>query len=393
MKNLEQVKTCHPILPARSRAAASSHRDSVVFRHLSFIVSLLLASCNLTHGPSFDPRGKTGGKGDDPAFSASAATDAIAPEWLQAPTKEYTLGPGDKMSIEVLGEPGTLTETFVTPDGKIYYNLVPGLDARGKTTKQVQQELEAALTSLYRRPHVSVTLTEVNSQRVWVLGRLYAPGVYPLKRPMRVLDAISLAGGLFAARMTGTTEELADLKHSYLKRGGKLMPVDFQKLIRDGDLSHNIYLEPNDYIYLPSSLSSEVYVFGAVVEPRPVGFMNEMNIMSAIAHVAGPLPGADMERVTIVRGSLVAPQYAVVNVHDIAAGKATNFRLQPGDIVFVPKPGRLSVEHYVKTATETFTQVVGVREGSNAFGHGGTVNVGITPQGKVTTIVPESGAQ
>ena len=164
--------------------------------------------------------------------------------------------------------------------------------------------------------------------------------------------------------------------------------LTFQKLIRDGDLSHNIYLEPNDYIYLPSSLSSEIYVFGAVTEPRPVGFMNEMNIMAAIGHVAGATPDADLEHVTIVRGSLTEPKYAVVNVRAIAAGKATNFRLQPGDIVYVPKPGQFSLQHYVKIATDTFVQVVGASEGGNAVGRGSSVNIGITPDGKVTPTVP-----
>lgn len=365
---------------------------------LVWIASLLMATaftgCRLIHGPAFDPRTETTPPAaDDAAFTAAPATGTIRPEWLQPPVKTYTLGPGDKLDIEVLGEEGTRAATFVTPDGKIYYSLLPGITAQGRTLGELQKDLEAGLTTLYRRPRVSVSLTEANSQRIWVLGRLYAPGIYPLKRPMRILDAISLAGGLFAARMTGTTEELADLRHSFIKRKGQHLPVNFEKLIRDGDLSHNIYLEPDDYIYLPSSLSSEVYVFGAVTEPRPVGFMNEMNIMSAIAHVAGALPDADLEHVTIVRGSLVEPKYAVVNVRDIAAGKATNFRLQPGDIVYVPKPGMISLEHYAKVATETFVQVVGANEGANAVGTGINANIGITPDGKVTPVVPAGGAQ
>lgn len=357
---------------------------------------LVLSSCSLLHGPRFDPRAKA--KDTDKIKAESSANeftaigrDPIQPEWLRPPTREYTLGPGDRLDIEIMGEQDTHSSTVVTPDGKIYYSLVPGLDVQGRTLKQVQADLESKLTGLYRHPQVTLTLTEVNSERIWVLGRLYNPGIFPLKRPLRVLDAISLAGGLFASRFTGTTEELADLRHSFLKRHGKLMPVDFQKLIRDGDLQQNVYLEPDDYIYLPSSLSSEVYVFGAVTEPRPVGFMNEMNIMAAIGHAAGATPDADLEHVTIVRGSLTEPKYAVVNVRAIAAGKATNFRLESGDIVYVPRPGQLSPEHYVKIATETFVQVVGATEGANAVGHRSDVTLGITPNGTVTpTITPSN---
>lgn len=351
---------------------------------------LLTNSCSLfhRHGPAFDPRTEVTPTLKDDEFNTVIGHESIKPEWLQPPTRNYTLGPGDKLDIEILGEPDTRTATVITPDGKLYYSLVPGLDVKGRTLGEVQKNLEEKLTGLYRHPQVTLTLTEVNSQRIWVLGRLYNPGIFPLNRPMRVLDAVSLAGGLYASRFTGTTEELADLRHSFLKRHGKLMPVDFQKLIRDGDLSHNVYLEPDDYIYLPSSLSNEVYVFGAVVEPRPVGFMNEMNIMAAIGHTAGALPEADLEHVTIVRGSLTDPKFAVVNVRAIAAGKASNFRLMPGDIVYVPKPGQLSLDHFVKTATETFVQVVGASEGANAVGTGTNSHLGITPEGVITPTVP-----
>ena len=366
---------------------------SCALKHCPVIAMLfgaaLLSSCGILHGPKFDPRNETSSMpANDDEFTRTIGREPIKSEWLQPPTKEYTLGPGDKLDIEVLGEADTRAETIVTPDSKVYFNLAPGIDVKGKSVMQLQKELQTKLTAYYKRPQVTVNLTEAKSQRIWVLGRLYNPGIFPLSRPMRVLDAISLAGGLFASRFTGTTEELADLRHSFLKRNGKLMPVDFQKLIRDGDLSHNIYLEPNDYIYLPSSLSSEIYVLGAVTEPRPVGFMNEMNIMSALGHVAGATPDADLEHVTIVRGSLTEPKYAVVDVRAIAAGKATNFRLQPGDIVYVPKPGQISLQRYAKLATETFVQVVGASEGSNAVGTGRNVNLSLSPNGTVTPTIP-----
>lgn len=345
------------------------------------------------HGPKFDPRAEvTTPAANDDEFTRTIGHEPINPEWLKPPTREYTLGPGDKLIIEVLGEADTQAQAVVTPDSKVYFNLAPGVDVKGKTVMEFQKELQAKLSAYYKHPQVVVNLTEVKSQRIWVLGRLYNPGIFPLSRPMRVLDAISLGGGLFASRFTGTTEELADLRHSFLKRKGKLMPVDFQKLIRDGDLSHNIFLEPDDYIYLPSSLASEIYVFGAVIEPRPVGFMNEMNIMAALGHVAGAAPDADLEHVTIVRGSLTEPKVAVVNVRAIAAGKATNFRLQPGDIVYVPRPGPFSLERYAKLATQSFVQVVGANEGANAVGTGSNLNLSLSPNGSVTPTISTSGA-
>lgn len=338
---------------------------------------LCLASCAATKGPKFDPRkSDSSSNAVDPAFTQSSAKSAPPASMLSAPSDAYKLGPGDKLDIEILSESGSRAETFVTPDSKLYFNLLPGIDVGGKSTAQVQQELETNLAQFYKHPQVSVNLVEAVSQRVWVLGRVNSPGIYALKRPMRVLDAVSLAGGLFTSRFTGTTEELADLQHSFVVRGGQMLPVDFQKLIRDGDLNQNIYLQANDFIYLPSSLTNEVYVMGAVVEPRPVGFMNEMNLMAAIGRGLGLRPDADLTRVSVIRGSLTDPKIATVNANDIVQGKATNIRLEPGDIVYVPGAGQISGTAIGREAVNTFVRVVAANEGGHA-GANNAANVGV----------------
>ena len=279
------------------------------------------------------------------------------------------------------GETGTRTDTFVTPDSKIYYDLLPGIEVAGKTTQQLQTELETQLAKFYKQPQVAVTLRDAVSQRVWVLGRLNAPGIYALKQPMRVLDAISQAGGLFTSRFTGTTEELADLQHSFLVRQGRMLPVDFQKLVREGDMTQNIYLEPNDYVYLPSALTNEVYVLGAVTEPRPIGFMSDMNLMAVLGRGLGVRPDADLRRVSIIRGSLTEPKIATVNALEIINGKATNITLEPGDIIYVPGAGSISPVDLAKQAVNTFVRLVAANEGSqagapNAQSIGVNVNIG-----------------
>lgn len=334
---------------------------------------LLLSACALPGGrKTFDAHQPT----TTPAFAQTQAQETIKPDWLQPPQKPYALGPGDKLELEILGEKGTRAETFVTPDSKLYFDLLPGIEVKGKTTQVLQQELEKQLVQFYRQPQVAVTLKDVSSQRVWVLGRVNAPGIYPLKRPLRVLDAVTLAGGLFTSALTGTSEELADLRHSFLMRGGKMLPVNFEKLIREGDLGQNIYLEPDDFIYLPSSLTNEVYVLGAVTEPRPVGFMNEMNLISALGKGLGMLPSADLGRVKIIRGSLTEPQIATVNALDILRGKAANVRLEPGDIIYVPGTGGISPGGYLRDAVNTFTRLIAANEGNNA-GAPGSPAIGV----------------
>lgn len=130
---------------------------------------------------------------------------------------------------------------------------------------------------------ISVSLVGANSQRVWVLGRLNKPGVYPLAGPMTLLEAISEAGGPapageFAtlsgpvARATsgGGTHEAADLSRAFVLRKGQMLRVDFEQLLREGDMSQNIYLKPDDFIYLPSATAGSVHVLGAINNPRAV---------------------------------------------------------------------------------------------------------------------------
>lgn len=345
---------------------------------LSSLLLCFVTSCVSTKGPGFDPQAETAGKEVVEAeFASSVGYTSPPPALLQPPTEPYRLGPGDKLDIEILSEPDSRAETFVTPDGRLYYNLLPGIEVLGKSAAELKPELETQLAKYYHGPQVTISLVEAVSQRVAVLGRVNNPGNYSLKTPMRVLDALSLAGGLFASRFTGTTEELADLKHSFITRKGEVLPVDFERLIRDGDLSQNIYLQADDFIYLPSSLTNEVYVLGAVTEPRPVGFMNEMNLLGVLGRGLGLRPDADLTRVNIIRGSLTDPKIATVDAKAILTGEATNIRLEPGDIVYIPGAGTISAKSLAREAVNTFVRVVAANEGGN-FGSNDSDNVGVS---------------
>ncbi len=342
--------------------------------YLIVCLCLLLPACSLPPTRDFDARiDKTSAA--SAGFALLPQEKTIDPAWLRPPTAPPHLGPGDKFDIDILGETNARAQTFATPDGKLYYNLLPGIPVTGRTLPQVKQDLEQGLSQYYRHPQISIDLTEANSQRIWVLGRLSHPGIFPLRRPMRVLDAITTAGGLITSSLSGTTQELADLDHSFLIRKGDILPIDFQALLREGDMSQNIYLQPDDYLYLPSSITNEIYLLGAVKSPRPIGFAADMNIIAAIAGGLGLAPNADPRHIVIIRGSLTTPKVASISFPDILLGRATNVRLQPGDIVFVPTRWQTTLQGYGSIATNilgntsrlaisSFAQVVGANEGA-----------------------------
>ena len=335
---------------------------------------LFTAGCvDVRHGPTFDPRhpGNT-------AFQDVASTNALDPACLKPSTREFRLGPGDRLDIEMLGTGQEPSPVLVGPDGKIYFDLLSGVPVWGLTLSQSRDLLQKELTRFYKNPRVSITLREVHSARIWVLGRLNTPGVYPLATPMTVIDAITRAGGLYTAQFTGTTEELADLRHSFLLRHGKFMPVNFKKLIHEGEMSQNIYLEPDDFIYLPSALSTEVYVIGAVIGPRAVSFKDQVTLSSAIANARGTAPDAWLREVVIIRGSLTEPHYAVVNFLDILKGRAPEVALQPRDIVYVPDRPLGAFRNALQTVVDTFVRTVAANEGIRAGGGTGNIGVGVS---------------
>src|SRR5262249_54092834 len=152
----------------------------------------------------------------------------------------------------------------------------------------------------------------------------------------------------------GISEELADLPRSFVIRKGKLLPVDFQKLLKEGDLSQNIYLEPDDFVYLPAARAREVYVLGAVAQPRAVGYSEGLTVAGAVASAYGTIKGAYMHHVAVVRGSLSEPQVAIVDYKNVIKGEARDIALQPHDIVYVPFSPYRYLEKYIELVINTF---------------------------------------
>ncbi|MGE9292705.1 MAG: polysaccharide biosynthesis/export family protein, partial [Puniceicoccales bacterium] len=264
---------------------ARTHRSRALLS-LALLAAVLMSSCIRIPEPSFDAYAP-GRSSKELVFESIKPEATITPEMLEPPAEPYRLGPGDILEIEIAEIPGTLAKTFVMPDGMVYYDLSDGIEAEGLTTQELGDALGEQLRRDYSDPVVNVTLVEVQSRRYWLLGRVYSPGLYPLRQPTTLIEAISMGGGLFSSRFSGSTEELADLGNSIVIRDGEILPVDFTKLIREGDMSQNIYLRHNDYIYLPSAQAQAVLLLGSVNQPKSVSFKDELTLAECIAYGLG----------------------------------------------------------------------------------------------------------
>jgi protein involved in polysaccharide export with SLBB domain len=322
-------------------------------------------------------------------------TNGFDTNWLKPSSEPFTLGPGDKLEIELLGEPASRLMTVVAPDGKIYYNLLPGIDVWGLTVSQAKTQVEQGLSKYMReQPQISLVLREVESKHIWILGHVQAPGIYPLATPTTLLEALSLAGGALnlssfrQAEAFGASDELADLRRSFVLRQGRMLPVDFQRLIQLGDLSQNIYLQSDDFIYLPAARTREIYVLGAVAESRAVPFKQGMTVASAIASAYGTVTGAYLQHVAVVRGSLSHPQIAIVDYKYVIRGIATDLALQPGDIVYVPFSPYRYLQKYAQLVVDTFVSSAAINGGTSLAGQPKGVSGVFIPIGSGIQVLP-----
>ena len=111
----------------------------------------------------------------------------------------YVIGPSDVLQINVWKNPELSVQNVpVRPDGRISAPLVNDVQAEGLTTDQLKQILTEKLAEYVTAPDVTVVVLQINSRKVYVLGEVGRPGPVLLTQDMRVLDAVSVAGGFTA---------------------------------------------------------------------------------------------------------------------------------------------------------------------------------------------------
>ena len=108
----------------------------------------------------------------------------------------YVIGPSDVLQVTVWKNPElSLQQVPVRPDGRISTPLVNDVQAEGLTVEQLKDVLTEKLSEYVTSPEVTVVVVQINSRRVYVLGEVLRPGPILLTQDMRVLDALSSAGG------------------------------------------------------------------------------------------------------------------------------------------------------------------------------------------------------
>ena len=180
-----------------------------------------------------------------PQGDTQTAPDKPASEPKSVAGADYVIGADDVLHISVWKEPD-LTETLpVRPDGKISLPLLNDVVAAGLTPTQLAESITSKLKKFISDPRVTVVVTAMNSQKIYILGEVLHPGSTVLQPNMTVLQALASAG----------FTQFANTKGIYLLRNdnGKQqkIPVHDRELIKGESIDQNLVLKPGDTIVVP----------------------------------------------------------------------------------------------------------------------------------------------
>ena len=190
------------------------------------------------------------------AIALLAAGCATGPAYPPAPRDaalsdyNYLVGPLDVVHIIVWRNAELSMQVPVRPDGKITTPLIEDLPALGKTPTALARDIEKALGKYIRDPVVTVVVTNFigpASEQIRVIGEAAKPQVLPYRRNLTVLDVMIAVGGLtdFADGNAARIFRVAE--------GGKLYSVRLKDLVKRGDITANVEMQPGDILIIPQS--------------------------------------------------------------------------------------------------------------------------------------------
>src|SRR5258705_332913 len=144
--------------------------------------------------------------------------------------RKFTLGPGDVLSFGFYGQPElSRNEVLIGPDGRVSYLQAQDVMAAGLTVDELRTNVDQALGTFYRSPHTMIMPVAYNSKKYYVLGKVVTRGVFPLDRPITVVEAVARAKGLETGILDSQNSiDLVDLQRSFLMREGKRVPVNLE---------------------------------------------------------------------------------------------------------------------------------------------------------------------
>ena len=177
---------------------------------------------------------------------------------------EYYIAPCDKLEIFVWQNADLTNDVSVRPDGKLSYPLVGTINAAGLTLEQLQGIIQEKLTVYVRFPQVVVSLIESAGNKVVVLGQVNYPGIFTFKgNAISLIEVIAMAGDF---TMDGRRESVMVISDNFSEHP-KVRKIDLLTAIRNGVADTDIFIKPDDVVYVPRSTIADFNKFLTEMQP------------------------------------------------------------------------------------------------------------------------------
>jgi polysaccharide biosynthesis/export protein len=282
---------------------------------------------------------------NDPKLSLSPSK--VLQNFEPAAGEEYTIGPGDQISLDFPGRSELAGGKVVGPDGRITLPLVGAIEVSDRTRRQVADLIVTALSPYYKDLTVTVSIDKYSSNRVVVLGNVQHPGVLYFDDSPTLLDVIARAGLLANAEgepvgggsaSRGATATKGIPERCAIYRGNdQVIWVDLRAMLQSGNAMADLRLRRNDVVFVPAQQEVFVSVLGDVGHPGAVPLTPESTLTSVLAQTGGPSEGAS-NNIQVIQPS--TGKTTTISFKELLTPRGVDeVRLHAGDVVFVPFSG------------------------------------------------------
>ncbi len=268
-----------------------------------------------------------------------------------APPLDYAFAPGDILSLRIWdGQRIDEMRLTVQSDGEAFMPIkgIGSLKIAGKTPPQVKSEIEKQLGGIFKETTIELLVLKYGGHKVNLMGEVRTtsridsgPGEWPLQGTTRLVSFLSTHGG---------PGENADLMRIHLSRhSGEKRDLNLFRAVFQDSEADNPSLEAGDLIYIPTLAmgNQKVYVLGEVNNPGVVTIFEHLGLVEAIARAGGFNPRGYMKGVVVVKRSPDGqPEMKIADFKEMfRTGRPdANIALEPGDIVFVPRRGIVTLQ-------------------------------------------------
>jgi polysaccharide export outer membrane protein len=238
---------------------------------------------------------------------------------------EYVVGPGDAMEVQLIGNTKGRYTLVVARDGRVNFPELGPIAVAGRRFEEVREDLQSRVREQMIGTQASISIGELRSIRVFVLGDAQTPGSYTVSGLSTITNALFVSGGV---------RRIGSLRNIQLKRGGRtVVTLDLYDLLLKGDTSADHRLLPGDVIFVPP-IGATVGIAGDVRRPAIYELKTEATASELVQLAGGLMPDADPRLATLER---VNERRARVTVDvDLTAATGLAARLQGGDTLRVP---------------------------------------------------------